>query len=137
LFSIVNGHHLFHFPAMLESGGGAIVNMASILGQVGFAASSAYVAAKHGVVGLTKNAALEYTEQGIRINTIGPGFIKTPLLAPLEEDEETMQSLVALHPIGRLSEPEEVAEMVVWLSSEKASFVTGAYLAVDGGYLTR
>lgn len=127
----------YQIPAMLKSGGGAVVNMASILAQVGFAAASAYVAAKHGVVGLTKNAAIEYAEQGIRVNAIGPGFISTPMLSALEEDEEMMQYLVALHPIGRLGKPEEVAEMVVWLSSKKASFVTGAYFPVDGGYLTR
>lgn len=127
----------YQIPAMLANGGGAIVNMASILGKVAFAMSPAYVAAKHGVVGLTKNAAVEYANQGIRVNAIGPAFIKTPMLAQLEEDPETMQTLVALHPLGRLGQPEEVAEMVVWLSSEKASFVTGAYFAVDGGYLAR
>ena len=127
----------YQIPAMMANGGGAIVNMASILGQVAFAMAPAYVAAKHGIVGLTKNAAVEYAEQGIRVNAVGPGFIKTPMLDPLEEDPETMQLLVTLHPIGRLGQPEEVAELVVWLSSDKASFVTGAYYAVDGGYLAR
>ena len=127
----------YQIPAMLANGGGTIVNMASILGQVAFATAPAYVAAKHGIVGLTKNAAVEYAEQGIRVNAVGPGFIKTPMLDPLEEDPETMQILVALHPIGRLGQPEEVAELVIWLSSDKASFVTGAYYAVDGGYLAR
>lgn len=127
----------YQIPAMLDAGGGVIVNMASILGQVAFATAPAYVAAKHGIVGLTKNAAIEYAGQGIRVNAVGPGFIKTPMLEPLEEDPETMQTLVSLHPLGRLGQPEEVAELVVWLSSDKASFVTGAYYAVDGGYLAR
>lgn len=127
----------YQIPAMLDAGGGVIVNMASILGQVAFATAPAYVAAKHGIVGLTKNAAVEYAEQGIRVNAVGPGFIKTSMLDPLEEDPEMMQTLVSLHPLGRLGQPEEVAELVVWLSSDKASFVTGAYYAADGGYLAR
>jgi len=124
-------------PAMLRSGGGAIVNMASILGQAGFAGAPAYVAAKHGVVGLTKTAALEYGAQGLRINAVGPAFIHTPMIAGLESDPATQQQLVSLHAVGRLGQPEEVAELVVWLSSDRASFVTGAYYAVDGGYLAR
>lgn len=124
-------------PAMLRQGGGAIVNMASILGQVGFAGAPAYVAAKHGVVGLTKTAALEYGARGLRINAVGPAFIHTPMIASLEDDPATRRQLVSLHAVGRLGEPQEVAELVVWLSSERASFVTGAYYAVDGGYLAR
>jgi len=124
-------------PAMLKSGGGAIVNVASILGQVGFANSSGYVAAKHGVVGLSKTAALEYAPQNVRVNSIGPAFIHTPLIKSLEENQRAYDALIALHPMGRLGKPEEVAELVVWLCSSKASFVTGAYYAVDGGYLAR
>jgi NAD(P)-dependent dehydrogenase (short-subunit alcohol dehydrogenase family) len=125
----------YEIPAMLENGGGVIVNMASILGRVGFQNSSAYVASKHGVVGLTKNAAIEYSNKGIRVVSVGPGFIRTPLIADLEGNKEVYDQLVSMHPIGRLGEPNEVAEMVVWLSSSKASFITGAYFPVDGGYL--
>ena len=127
----------YEIPEMLKSGGGAIVNMASILGQVGFANASAYVAAKHGVIGLTKNAAIEYAVQGIRVNSIGPAFIRTPLIAALEDNPDDLDGLISLHPIGRLGNPEEVAELVIWLSSNRASFVTGAYYLVDGGYLAR
>ncbi len=127
----------FEIPEMLKSGGGAIVNMASILGQVGFASAPAYVAAKHGVIGLTRNAAIEYSSRGIRVNSIGPAFISTRMIAALEDNREILNSLIALHPIGRLGKPEEVAELVIWLSSNRASFVTGAYYSVDGGYLSR
>ncbi|MFN3649454.1 MAG: SDR family NAD(P)-dependent oxidoreductase [Armatimonadota bacterium] len=122
-------------PRILDAGGGAIVNLSSILGQVGSANSSGYVAAKHGVVGLTKTAALEYSARGLRVNAIGPGYTDTPLLTELPR--ETREGLVALHPIGGLGRAEEVAELVVWLSSDRAGFVTGAYYPVDGGYLAR
>ncbi|MBN8855547.1 MAG: glucose 1-dehydrogenase [Sphingobacteriales bacterium] len=125
----------YQIPAMLKSKGGAIVNMASILGQVGFAQSCAYVAAKHGVVGLTRNAALEYSNKGIRVNAIGPAFIDTPLLNSMTPEQK--QWLVSLHPIGRLGKAEEVAELALWLSSDKASFVSGSYYAIDGGYLSQ
>lgn len=122
-------------PRMLEAGGGSIVNMASVLGQVGTAGASGYVAAKHGVVGLTQTAAIEYASQGVRVNAVGPGYIDTPLLESLPAD--TRSGLVGLHPIGRLGRAEEVAELVAWLSSDRASFVTGAYYPIDGGYLAR
>jgi NAD(P)-dependent dehydrogenase (short-subunit alcohol dehydrogenase family) len=124
-------------PAMLINGGGAIVNTASILGMVGSATSPAYVAAKHGVIGLTQSAAIAYSGQGVRINAVGPGFIHTPMVHALEEDADVKAALIAAHPIGRLGLPEEVAELVVWLASDRASFVTGSYHPVDGGYLAR
>lgn len=127
----------YQIPQMLKTGGGAIVNMASILGQVGFAGAPAYVAAKHGVVGLSQNAAVEYAQQGVRVNVVGPAFISTPLIAAIEQDEAARSGLIGLHPIGRLGQSEEVAELVIWLSSDKASFVTGAYYPIDGGYLAR
>ena len=127
----------YQIAAMLKTGGGSIVNMASILGSVGFAKAPAYSAAKHGVIGLTQTAALEYSAQGVRVNAVGPGFIHTPMISGLEQDPAAHQALVAAHPIGRLGHAEEVAELVAWLCSDKASFVTGSYYPVDGGYLAR
>ena len=126
----------YQIPEMLKRGGGAIVNVASILGKVGFANAPAYVAAKHGLVGLTKSAALEYSAKGVRVNAIAPAFIETPMLerAGLTTDQDAKKQLVSMHPIGRLGQPEEVAHAIVWLSSDEASFVTGHTLLVDGGY---
>lgn len=127
----------YEIPAMLESGGGAIVNMASVLGAAGFVNAAAYVSAKHGMLGLTKAAAIEYAKRGIRVNAVGPAFIHTPLIAELEADKETYDMLVSLHPMGRLGTSEEVAQLVLFLSSDAASFITGSYYPVDGGYLAR
>lgn len=122
-------------PALIQSGGGAIVNTASIMGQVASAGLAAYVASKHGVVGLTKCAALDYAERGVRVNAVGPGYVDTPMLRFKSAQER--EALAAKHPLKRLAQPEEIAELAVWLASDKASFVTGAYYPVDGGYLAQ
>ncbi len=126
----------YQIPAMLASGGGSIVNISAMLGQVAKKNASAHVATKHAVVGLTKAVALEYAEQNIRVNVVGPSYIKTPMLTNAF-DEEGMQALEKFIPMGRLGEASEVAELVLWLSSSKASFVTGSYYGVDGGYLAQ
>jgi NAD(P)-dependent dehydrogenase (short-subunit alcohol dehydrogenase family) len=118
---------------MLAQGGGAIVNTASIAGLAGLPNSSAYVAAKHGVVGLTKTAASEYAEAGIRVNAVCPGFIETPMTAPMGLERNRL--ILSQTPAKRMGEPEEIAEMVVWLSSDRASYVTGAAYNVDGGWM--
>lgn len=122
-------------PAMLDNGGGTIINMASILGQVGFLGLGPYVAAKHAVVGLTKQVAVDYASQGIRAISIGPAFIKTGLEAAL--DAQSRAQLDNSHPIGRMGEPDEVGEVVAAVSAHTWSFVNGAYLPIDGGYLSR
>ena len=127
----------YEIEAMLNNGGGSIVNMASILGRVGFAGSAAYTSAKHGVIGLTKTASLEYGKAGIRINAVGPGFIETPMISGVMADPTISKMITGAHPIGRLGRPEEIAELVIWLSSDKASFVTGGYYPIDGGYLAQ
>ena len=125
-------------PAMLKSGGGVIVNNASIAGLVGFAGVPAYVASKHGVVGLTKNAALDYAKQNIRVNAVCPGVIQTPMIDRFTGgDPKVIQQLVAGEPMDRLGQPEEIAETVVFLCSDAASFITGQAIAVDGGWTTR
>lgn len=129
----------YEIPQILKQGGGVIVNVSSILGVVGFANASAYVASKHGIIGLTKVAAIEYAAQGLRVNAVCPAFIATPMLeqAGLTEDSEMYKAIVGLHPIKRLGTSREVAEMIVWLCSDAAAFVTGSAMLVDGGYIAQ
>lgn len=120
-------------PAMKAAGGGAIVNMSSILGSVGFRGASAYVAAKHALVGLGRAAALDHAAEGIRVNTVGPAFIATPLLTD-NLTAEMLAGLTGLHPQGRIGRPEEVSALTCFLLSDRASFINGSYHLVDGGY---
>ena len=123
----------YQIPAMKAAGGGSIVNISSILGSVGFAGASAYVAAKHGVNGLTKTAAMEHAADNIRINAVGPAFIDTPLLSN-NLPPEVLTGLAALHPVNRLGTSEEVSALVCFLLSDRAGFITGSYHLIDGGY---
>jgi NAD(P)-dependent dehydrogenase (short-subunit alcohol dehydrogenase family) len=125
-------------PLMLKQGGGAIVNCSSIAGLVGFPGIPAYVAAKHGVVGLTRTAALELAKSNIRVNAVCPGVIQTPMIERFTHGEAQIQKqLVAGEPIGRVGKPEEIAAAVLWLCSDAASFVTGQPIAVDGGWVAQ
>lgn len=124
--------------AMLENGGGAIVNNSSIAGLIGFKGMPAYVASKHGIIGLTKTAALEYAKSGIRINAVCPGVIKTPMLdRSTKKDKKQEEQYALMEPIGRLGEAAEVAQAAVWLCSQSASFITGAAIPVDGGWVAQ
>ncbi len=126
----------YEIRQMLEQGGGAIVNTSSVAGFIGLPRESAYVAAKHAVLGLTKTAALEYADQDIRVNAVCPGVIRTPMTEFfIDGDPEAEKAAVARHPMGRLGEPREIGDAVVWLCSDRASFVTGHPLVVDGGHL--
>ncbi|WMN12127.1 SDR family oxidoreductase [Marivirga salinae] len=125
-------------PHMLKQGKGAIVNNASVAGLVGFAGTPAYVASKHAVVGLTKNAASDYAKLGIRVNVVCPGIIKTPMIDRFTgKDKKIEKQFMDMEPVGRLGKPEEVAEAVIWLCSDASSFVTGQALAVDGGWVAQ
>lgn len=128
----------YQIPEMLKVGGGVIVNNASIAGLVGFGGTPAYVVSKHGVVGLTKNAALDYAKQNIRVNAVCPGVIHTPMIDRYSGgDPKVLEQFAAAEPIGRLGQPEEIAETVVFLCSDAASFITGQAIAVDGGWTTQ
>lgn len=122
---------------VMQDGGGAIVNCSSVAGLVGFAGIPAYVASKHGVIGLTRNAALEYAQQNIRVNAVCPGAVETPMLDRLMSSGVPRESIVATEPVGRLGKPEEIAAAVLWLCSPAASFITGQAIAVDGGWTAR
>jgi NAD(P)-dependent dehydrogenase (short-subunit alcohol dehydrogenase family) len=127
----------YEIPQMLSQGSGAIVNTASVAGLIGGRGLAAYVASKHGVVGLTKTAALEYAQQGIRVNCVCPGVIHTPMTARGLSDPQRRARIIASEPMGRVGTPEEIAEAVVWLCSDAASFVTGHTMTVDGGYVAQ
>jgi NAD(P)-dependent dehydrogenase (short-subunit alcohol dehydrogenase family) len=128
----------YEIEQMLKQGKGAIVNTASIAGLVGFQGLPAYTASKHGVIGLTKTAALEYAKLGIRVNAVCPGVIKTPMVDRLTgKNKEAEKQFESMEPVGRMGQPEEVAEAAIWLCSDSASFVTGHAMAVDGGWVAQ
>ena len=122
---------------MLKNDGGTIVNVASIAGLVGSAGISPYVASKHAVTGLTKTAALEFAQQGIRVNAVCPGGIDTDMVQSFLSEEFTREMIDTMHPIGRIGQPEEVAELMVWLCSDRSSFMTGAIIPIDGGFVAQ
>ncbi|WP_344256608.1 SDR family NAD(P)-dependent oxidoreductase [Agromyces humatus] len=125
-------------PAMLKTGGGSNINMSSALGLTALPGQAAYIASKHGVIGLTKAAALEYSPQGIRVNAVLPGLIDTAMVQDIERQQPGfIDGLVSVHPIGRLGTPRAIAETVAWLASDASAFVTGASFSIDGGYTAR
>ena len=128
----------YEIPHMLEQGGGSIVNISSIYGLVGAPGTGAYTVSKHGVAGLTKIAALDYAQQGIRVNAVGPGYTRTAMVKRVLDVNPKMEDwMIEKTPMGRIGVPEEIAEMVVWLSSDEASFVTGSVVPVDGGVVAQ
>jgi len=128
----------YEIPQMLKNGGGSIVNTSSVAGVIGFAQMPIYSASKHAVLGLTKSSALEYAKSGIRINAVAPGGVETDMYErTVGDNKQVFQTIIAMHPIGRVGKPEEIANAVVWLLSDKASFVTGHTLLVDGGLVSR
>jgi NAD(P)-dependent dehydrogenase (short-subunit alcohol dehydrogenase family) len=127
----------YEIPEMIRNGGGAIVNMSSVAGVMGFPQMPIYIASKHAVLGLTKSAALEYAKSGIRINAVAPGGVETDMAKRVGGDHQFLETLTSMHPIGRIANPEEIANAVVWLLSDKASFVLGHTLLVDGGMISR
>lgn len=128
----------YEIPEMLKQGKGVIVNCSSVAGLVGFQGLPAYVASKHGVIGLTKTAALECAKLGIRVNAVCPGVIQTPMIDRLTgKKKESIEQFTALEPMGRFGLAEEIAQAVIWLCSEEASFVTGIAMPVDGGFVTQ
>ena len=128
----------YEIPEMLKLGAGVIINCSSVAGLVGFAGLPAYVASKHGVIGLTKTVALEYAKLGIRVNAVCPGVIKTPMMDRLTGNKkEAEEQFTGLEPVGRMGQPEEIANAVLWLCSDEASFVTGLAMAVDGGFVAQ
>lgn len=135
LTGVFLGMHV-QIPAIIKHGGGNVINISSILGKVATATSPAYTAAKHGVIGLTESAAIAYATQNVRVNSIGPGYILTPLLTNTL-DPATLGAIANLHPMARLGKASEVAELALFLASDKASFITGSYFNVDGGYLAQ
>jgi NAD(P)-dependent dehydrogenase (short-subunit alcohol dehydrogenase family) len=128
----------YEIPEMIRNGGGAIVNMSSVAGVMGFPQMPIYIASKHAVLGLTKSAALEYAKSGIRINAVAPGGVETDMAKRVVgDDHQLLETLTSMHPIGRIGDPQEIANAVVWLLSDKASFVLGHTLLVDGGIVSR
>jgi NAD(P)-dependent dehydrogenase (short-subunit alcohol dehydrogenase family) len=128
----------YEIPEMINGGGGAIVNMSSVAGVMGFPQMAIYIASKHAVLGLTKSAALEYAKSGIRINAVAPGGVETDMVERMVEDnKQFLETVKSMHPIGRIAKPEEIANAVAWLLSDKASFVLGHTLLIDGGMVSR